>query len=351
MSTLVIEGVAKSYGLTPVLNDVALTVPAATFAAVLGPSGSGKTTLLRLIAGFDPPGAGRIALNGTTLDDDSHHVPAHRRRIGYVPQDGLLFPHLSVAENIGFGLPRRERRGARVAELLDLTGLGGLGDRRPHELSGGQQQRVAVARALAPNPKLLLLDEPFAALDANLRTSLRADIKELLEALGTTTVLVTHDQEEALSLAQSVAVLDGGRIIQHASPRAIYESPESLAVARFLGDPNLLPAVIRGTLATTALGQLAVEPGNGATPSDAVLLIRPEQILVSPLATPPAPHLTARVLSVTYFGHDAVTRLLVDSPDGGIELTSRTRGDLAPAVHERVGVSFDGPMRAHAPVD
>jgi iron(III) transport system ATP-binding protein len=347
MSTLSVTGIAKAYGATRVLDDVDLTVPSGTFAAVLGPSGSGKTTLLRMIAGFDPPGGGRIMLDDEVLDDEHRHVPAHRRRIGYVPQDGLLFPHLSVAENVGFGLARRERRGRRVSELLDLTGLRGLGERRPHELSGGQQQRVAVARALAPEPRLLLLDEPFAALDATLRTSLRAEIKQLLLALGTTAVLVTHDQEEALSLAQSVAVLTDGRIIQHASPRGVYESPESLAVARFLGEPNLLAARIHGPYARTVLGQLAVDPTARPTDGEAVVLIRPEQILVSAADAPVGEQLHARVLSVTYFGHDAVTRLLVDAPEGGIELTSRTRGDLAPAVDARVRVAFDGHVRVY----
>ena len=208
MSALTVVGVAKAFGSTPVLTDVTLSVPSGGFAAVLGPSGSGKTTLLRLLAGFDAPDRGRIALDGETLDDEQHRVPAHRRRIGYVPQEGLLFPHLTVAENIGLGLPRRSRGGSRVTDLLELIGLGGLGHRRPHELSGGQQQRVAVARALAPEPRLILLDEPFAALDASLRESLRAEIKQLLASLGTTVVLVTHDQEEALSLADIVAILE-----------------------------------------------------------------------------------------------------------------------------------------------
>ena len=179
-----------------------------------------------------------------------------------MPQEGLLFPHLTVAENIGFGLPRRIRGGRKVPELLDLIGLTGLGHRRPHELSGGQQQRVAVARALAPEPRLILLDEPFAALDASLRDSLRVEIKQLLASLGTTVILVTHDQEEALSLADLVAILDDGRVAQHAAPRAIYEQPETLAVAHFLGDTNLVAARLDGATAHTPLGALPIEPGS-----------------------------------------------------------------------------------------
>ena len=344
MSTLVVEGVAKSYGITPVLSDVSLVVPTGAFAAVLGPSGSGKTTLLRLLAGFDRPSRGRITLGGETLDDCETSVPAHQRRIGYVPQDGLLFPHLTVAENVGFGLPRSSRRGSAVTDLLDLIGLRELAERRPHELSGGQQQRVAVARALAPKPRLLLLDEPFAALDASLRDSLRAEIKQLLATLGTTVVLVTHDQEEALSLADVVAILHDGHILQNADPRTIYEAPETLAVAHFLGAPNLIPAHISGGTAITALGDLAIESPSALDNGEAVVLIRPEQIHLTP-ARPG--ERAARVTTVTYFGHDATSRVVVDTPSGALELTARTRGDLTPSLSASVAVTVDGPVRVY----
>jgi iron(III) transport system ATP-binding protein len=346
MSTLTVQGVAKSYGSTSVLSDIDLIVPTGGFAAVLGPSGSGKTTLLRLIAGFDRPDRGRISLNGDTFDDGQHHVPAHRRGIGYVPQQGLLFPHLSVAENVGFGLPRRSRRGARVIELLDLIGLGGLGHRRPHELSGGQQQRVAVARALAPEPRLILLDEPFAALDAGLRESLRLEIKHLLASLGTTVVLVTHDQEEALSLADLVAILYDGQIVQHASPRAIYQQPETLAVAHFLGDTNLVSARFDDGTAHTPLGALPVECGSQGK-GEGLVLIRPEQILLTATQNGHRPPLTARVTAVTYFGHDAIARLSLETGTGPLELVARTRGDLAPPLDAHVTLAFDGAMRPY----
>jgi iron(III) transport system ATP-binding protein len=345
-STLTVQGVAKSYGSTAVLSDVDLIVPTGGFAAVLGPSGSGKTTLLRLIAGFDQPDHGRIALNGDTFDDAQRHVPAHRRSIGYVPQQGLLFPHLSVAENVGFGLPRRRRNGQRVTDLLELIGLGGLGERRPHELSGGQQQRVAVARALAPEPRLILLDEPFAALDASLRDSLRAEIKQLLASLGTTVVLVTHDQEEALSLADVVAILYDGRIVQHATPRAIYQQPETLAIAHFLGDTNLVAARFNGGTAHTPLGELPVEPGSQSRGAGLVL-IRPEQILLTATQNGHRPLLTARVTAVTYFGHDAIARLSLETGAETLELIARTRGDLAPRVDAHVTLAFDGAMRTY----
>jgi iron(III) transport system ATP-binding protein len=347
VSPLTVHGLAKAYGSTVVLSDVELSVPSGGFAAVLGPSGSGKTTLLRLIAGFDHPDRGRIAVDGETFDDGARHLPAYRRKIGYVPQEGLLFPHLSVAENVGFGLPRRSRSGRRVSDLLELIGLGGLGHRRPHELSGGQQQRVAVARALAPEPRLILLDEPFAALDASLRDSLRLEIKQLLASLGTTVVLVTHDQEEALSLADVVAILDDGRIVQQATPRAVYQQPETLAVAHFMGDTNLVAARFAGGSAHTQLGELAVE---GTRPNgDGLVLIRPEQILLTQTRNGHRPPLTARVTAVTYFGHDAIARVSLETETGTLELIARTRGDLAPPVDAHVTLAFDGAMRTYDP--
>ena len=344
MSTLIVEGIAKSYTDTPVLTDVSLTVPTGAFAAVLGPSGSGKTTLLRLLAGFDRPSRGRIALDSETLDDDDTSVPAHQRRIGYVPQDGLLFPHLTVAENVGFGLPRTSRRGSAVDELLDLIGLRDLAKRRPHELSGGQQQRVAVARALAPKPRLLLLDEPFAALDASLRDACAPRSRSCSPPSAPTVVLVTHDQEEALSLADVVAVLHDGRILQNAEPRVVYEAPETLAVAHFLGAPNLIAARIDGGTATTALGDLAIESPGSIADGEAVVLIRPEQIQLTPARPGNG---AARVAAVAYFGHDATSRVVLDTASGRMELTARTRGDHTPAPSDLVDVTVDGPVRAY----
>ena len=282
---LAVEGVAKSYGSTPVLSDVdADACPPAASLPCSDRRDRARPRSCACSRASTAPDRGRIALDGETLDDDQHHVPAHRRRIGYVPQDGLLFPHLTVAENVGFGLPAPEPAAARaVDELLELIGLGGLGQRRPHELSGGQQQRVAVARALAPEPRLILLDEPFAALDASLRDSLRAEIKQLLASLGTTVVLVTHDQEEALSLADSSPSSHDGRIVQHATPRAIYQRPKTLAVAHFLGEHQPRPRPLRRRhgvdVARRAAGRAARCSGNG----EALVLIRPEQILLTRL--------------------------------------------------------------------
>ena len=208
---------------------------------MLGPSGCGKTTLLRLIAGFERVDAGRITVGGRVVSDPSTHLAAERRGVGFVPQEGALFPHLDVRSNIAFGLPRKERGGPRVAELIDLLDLGGLEQRLPHELSGGQQQRVALARALAPTPELILLDEPFSSLDAGLRDRLRQEVRDILARAGVTTLFVTHDQAEALSIAETVAVMRDGIVEQAGTPEAIYSRPSSRWVADFLGEVEVVP--------------------------------------------------------------------------------------------------------------
>ncbi|HEY2270628.1 MAG TPA: ABC transporter ATP-binding protein [Streptosporangiaceae bacterium] len=272
-----VTGLHLSFGPVKVLTGISLAVAAESFTAVLGTSGSGKTTLLRAIAGFERPDAGTIELAGRTADGPGRHLPPERRQLGYVTQEGALFPHLTVGGNVGFGLRRRERTAARIDELLELVDLAGLRRRYPHELSGGQQQRVALARALALRPALVLLDEPFASLDAALRLSVRADIARVLRAARATVVLVTHDQQEALSLADQVAVLRHGQIAQTGSPRQLYAQPADPEMAGFLGEANLVRAQVRGTDAVTALGTLQTGP----VPSGgAMALIRPEQITI-----------------------------------------------------------------------
>ena len=219
----------------PVLCGVDLDVPAGEVSAVLGASGTGKSTLLRCIAGLQRPDSGRITLGDSIVDADGVHVPAHKRRVGLVPQEGALFPHLSVAENVGFGLKGR-RQSQRIAQLLDLVGLPGAGGRRPHELSGGMQQRIAVARALAPRPDVIVLDEPFSALDAGLREEVREQVFRAIRADGATAVLVTHDREEAFAVADRVAVMMRGRVVQHDRPEQVYRRPVDLEVAMFVGE-------------------------------------------------------------------------------------------------------------------
>src|SRR5579871_3541344 len=218
MRQVAVTGLHKAFGAHPVLTGVDLEVPAGSLTAILGPSGSGKTTLLRLLAGFDRADAGTITIGDGLVDGSGVYVAPERRRIGYVPQEGSLFPHLTVEANVGFGLSARDRRTGRAETMLEMVGLGGLGRRYPHQLSGGQQQRVALARALAIEPAVVLLDEPFSSLDASLRASVRSEVRDVLREACTTTILVTHDQDEALSLADRVAVLRDGVIVQEAAP-------------------------------------------------------------------------------------------------------------------------------------
>ena len=237
---LEVTGLRVSYAGHEVLHGVDLRVGAGV-TAVLGPSGCGKTTLLRVVAGFVAPAAGRVVVGGRQVAGGGRPVPPRERGIGYVPQEGALFPHLSVAANIAFGLPRAERRGPRVAELLDLVELPRtLADRHPHQLSGGQQQRVALARALAPHPALVLLDEPFSSLDAGLRDSTGRAVVRALLASGAAALLVTHDQREALSLADEVAVMSQGAFLQVASPDLLCREPAGPEVAAFLGRAGLV---------------------------------------------------------------------------------------------------------------
>ncbi|MFI6051352.1 ABC transporter ATP-binding protein [Streptomyces violascens] len=300
MSGLTITALHASHGRNSILTGVDLAVDDGALACVLGPSGCGKSTLLRVIAGFHPAARGQVTLGGRVIDDGHRRLPAERRRIGYVPQDGALFPHLTITQNIGFGLPRAARR-ERTGELLHLIGLDGLGDRHPHQLSGGQQQRVALARALAPEPELLLLDEPFSALDAALRTDLRAEVAATLLRAGTTAVLVTHDQEEALSFADTIAVMRTGQIIQQAPPAKLYQEPADADVARLIGEANLLPARLDGTRAETALGRLPLTRTTPVTGPTTVML-RPRQLQLSTAAGPDSVRVS--LLNAVFRGHD-----------------------------------------------
>ena len=350
MTELTVTGLYKAFGSHPVLTGMDLTAPAGSLTAILGPSGSGKTTLLRVLAGFEQADAGTVTIGGTVVDGPGAYVPPERRRIGYVPQEGSLFPHLTVAANVGFGLRARERRGPRIDALLESVGLAGLGKRYPHQLSGGQQQRVALARALAIQPAVVLLDEPFAALDAHLRASVRADVQEIFRAAGTTAVLVTHDQDEALSMADRVAVLRDGQIVQCAAPQDLYIRPADPRLAGFIGDANLLEGqVVTGGGANgdravrTIFGELALEAaaGPGLEPGPVTVLIRPEQLeAVQEHATNGDGHdagrgcVPGRVLACHYYGHDAVLR--VQPADGaGPEIIVRTAGgpQFPPGAH------------------
>jgi iron(III) transport system ATP-binding protein len=277
MSFLSLQDVRKHYGPVAAVDGVTLDLPAGGRTAIVGPSGSGKTTLLRIIAGFEAPDQGRVTLDGVRLADGAEGIPAHRRSIGVVAQDGALFPHLTVADNIGFGLDRRALgRDAAIVALIELVGLDkAMLRRKPDELSGGQQQRVALARALARKPRLMLLDEPFSALDTALRASTRKAVSDLLAAADITTLLVTHDQEEALSFADQVAVMREGRLLQVGAPRELYLRPKDPMIARFIGEAIILPALAADGFADCALGRVIINSeGKGAVR----IMLRPEQI-------------------------------------------------------------------------
>lgn len=280
MNTLELTALCKSYGNLPAADHINLSVATGSRTAIVGPSGSGKTTLLRMIAGFDMPDSGRITLDGDIMADSNIAVPAHQRRIGYVPQDGALFPHLSIADNIGFGLSgSADSKLPQVQALMEMVSLDQrMLKRWPHELSGGQQQRVALARALAQRPRLMLLDEPFSALDTGLRVAMRKAVAQVLAEAGVTTILVTHDQAEALSFADQLAVMRQGRLVQAGSPMELYLRPNDAATAQFLGDAVILPARLAHGVAHCELGSIAV---NSQQQGDAQIMLRPEQLQLS----------------------------------------------------------------------
>ncbi len=340
MTELRIEAVSKAFGARAILRGVDLAVASGSLVAILGASGSGKTTLLRLIAGFERPDAGAIRIGGRIVAADGIHVPPERRRIGYVAQEGALFPHLSVADNIAFGLPRHQRRAHhRVGELLELIGLPtSFAGRPPHQLSGGEQQRVALARALAPKPELVLLDEPFSSLDAALRLETRDAVARALIASDATALLVTHDQSEALSMGRDVAVLRAGRLVQVTDPEALYRRPIDADLARFIGEAVLLPGVARAGWATCALGRLPLLAG---MPEGAVeVMVRPEQIRLGAVAD--IGGIRARVEHVTYFGHDAGVRLQVRDGDRAVSITARVPGHMSPRPGDEVTLAVSG---------
>ncbi|WP_084351478.1 ABC transporter ATP-binding protein [Millisia brevis] len=341
---LEIDNLTAGHGRGDVLREVSLTVGDGDVMVVVGPSGSGKTTLLRVIAGLHPHGSGRLRLG----DRDLVGVRPEKRRIGLVPQDGALFPHLTVAGNVAYGLPGLRRRRAaarddRVRELLAAMQLDGLADRMPHQLSGGQQQRVALARAMAPHPDLILLDEPFASLDASLREHVRQEVIADLRRSGITAMLITHDRSEALALGDRVAVLRDGRLVQVDRPADVYGRPVNRWVAEFVGEANVLTGTRSGSTVTTAVGELPVD-GDSSVPDGPVdVLIRPEQLVVTSNSGA-----LARVRDVRYFGHDVVARV---DPGSGALLTVRAPSIEAPAPGDAVTVEVRGEVHVWSASD
>jgi spermidine/putrescine transport system ATP-binding protein len=342
-NALTVRGVTKEFG-TPeggvvrALDDVSLTIADGSFTVLLGPSGCGKTTLLRCIAGLETPDSGEIALRGTRIDD----VPVWKRRVNTVFQSYALFPHMTVAQNIAFGLQMDGMSKAQITpmveEALSMVRLDGLGGRKPSQLSGGQQQRVALARALAKRPEVLLLDEPLSALDLKLRRGMQSELKRLQRETSITFVLVTHDQEEAMAMADTVAVFDSGRIVQVGAPRDVYLRPQTRFVADFIGEANVMPATHRGGhIEVPSLGVLAIEAVTGAesiAPGTAGhVAMRPETIQWTP--DPDGP---AEVVDVTFVGGD----LRIEAVIGDARCSIRTSSHLAspPEPGSRIRVDF-----------
>jgi iron(III) transport system ATP-binding protein len=347
MNALELHSICKSYGSQRALENISLSVPTGSRTVIVGPSGSGKTTLLRMIAGFEFPDTGRLTLNGQTLVDDTHEVPAHQRQIGYVPQDGALFPHMTVAANIGFGLSTKGApKRARIAELMDSVALdSSMANRWPHELSGGQQQRVALARALAQKPRLMLLDEPFSALDTGLRAAMRKLVARLLADAGVTTILVTHDQSEALSFADQLAVMRGGQLVQSGHPLDLYRYPDDEQTALFLGDAVVMPARIEAGWAHCDIGRIPVNQHWNNNASQ--IMLRPEQLQLVDIQTGQAKENGCRALVTERdFSGNTCTltvqlqALSADQP--GRTLMVRSSGLYAPPAGSAVQVSAIG---------
>jgi len=337
-----IHDIHHAFGAKQVLRGVSLEVAPGEILCLLGPSGDGKTTLLRLVAGLEPVQQGRITLDGTTLAAPGRELPPEARHVGFVFQDYALFPHLNVAENVGFGLSRlpKAERATRIAEALARVRLEDRGGAWPHQLSGGMQQRVALARALAPRPAALLLDEAFASLDARLREQVRDDTLHVLQEAGIPALIVTHDAEEAMFMADRIALMRAGRVEQLGSPEELYLRPQTPFAARFLGEVNDIPAIVTAGMAATPLGMLAADMPDGP----AQLLLRPEGVRVLPPGHPgaaPAEVEACRLLGPTTMAHMA----LPDGQGGILHIHARLPPGVALRRGEAVSLQAD-PQRA-----
>ena len=345
---LLVEEVAHSYGRETVLDGVSFLVDAGVIVCLLGPSGCGKTTTLRLVAGLETPAAGRIVVAGVPVADPARSVPPERRRVSMMFQDYALFPHLRVRDNVAFGLAhlgRGERR-RRAGELLDKVGMAAYVDAYPHVLSGGQQQRVALARALAPDPYIVLLDEPFSGLDPELRGRVRDDCLHLLKTSGAATLFVTHNAEEAMMMADRVVVMRAGRVVQNGTPEEIYCEPAGPFVATFLGEVNRFDGLVAGGRVETPLGSVAA-PGF-ADGSAVQVLVRPEAIRIG---EPGGAGAEARIEAIRMVGRSTLVHLTLaaaargvygpDAPDG-IHLHVRSPGRIDAAEGEVRQLSLDG---------
>lgn len=324
----------KVYGETLAVRDVSLVVRPGEFTTLLGPSGCGKTTTLRLVAGFETPDEGTIMMSGRSVAGPQVNIPTEQRQIGMVFQEYALFPHLNVAENIAFGLDgKKADKARRVDEMLDMVGLGGLAERMPYELSGGQQQRIALARALAPNPRLLLLDEPFSNLDAALRSQVRGEVRAILKRAEITCLFVTHDQEEALSLSDRVVVMFDGIVAQDGPPQLVYMRPATREVAAFVGESNFLPGYVEDEIVHCALGRF---PLMDSVRGEVDVLLRPEAVRLE------ADEDGVAIEWIEFYGHDQRMGLRLDD---GTSLIVRADANQFFSTGQRVSVSTDGPVQ------
>ena len=345
MRALEVSHLNVNFGSRNVLSDLSFSLAPGEIASLLGPSGCGKTTLLRAIAGLLQPSAGTIRLGTQLVGLSSVVLPAHKRQTGYVPQQGALFPHLNVARNIAFGLDKKTYSKQEISEItqemLALIGMSGYENQMPTELSGGQQTRVALARALAVKPKMILLDEPFSALDAELRNELRTDVVALLRAQGTTAILVTHDREEALVSSDKVVLMRDGKIAQMGTPEEVYESPISPSIAVSTGDALVLDAqkFSNGSIS------YAISPSNaGQTPSESgFVVIRPEEISIKKAGTT---GVAAILIQLDYYGHDAMLVLKIANDEKLIR--ARISGAVDFKVGDTVSIEHQGPVRFFA---
>lgn len=345
MTSLEINDLSVDLNSRQVLRNLNLQIPSGSFAAILGPSGCGKTTLLRSIAGLITPSGGAIRFGKQLVSVSSLVLPPHKRNIGYVPQEGGLFPHLSVAENVSFALTRKisqQEQNQIINEMLELVGMKGFNNRSPQELSGGQQTRIALARALAMKPAMVLLDEPFAALDQALRVDISEEVVALLKKSGTTSIMVTHDREDALVSADVIALMRGGTVVQSGTPAQVYLNPISAEVALSTGDIDVIPAIkLASSRYASALNQVDFNLDNQPLAIQGEILIRPEEISISEqIATG---SVTAKIIKINYYGHDALFELNVGQSRQGVR--ARITGPSTHQVGDTVSISHRGPIR------
>ena len=332
---LAVSHLSKRFGSIVAVDSVTLELERGAFLALLGPSGCGKTTLLRMLAGFERPDSGTVSLGGQVLESPARHLPPEQRQVGLVFQEHALFPHMDVAANVGFGVRGRSARKQKVGEMLELVGLAGLGKRMPHELSGGQQQRVALARTLAAEPGLVLLDEPFSNLDPTLRARVRSEVWAILREFGATAIVVTHDQEEAFSLPGLVGVMLDGRLHQVDSPLHIYQEPASRSVAAFVGDANFLPGDRQGGRVSWTFGPFPSPGPDGPVE----VMVRPEDLAIDESAA-----VAARVIEAEFFGRDQAVTLALDD---GKQLRVRLLRGVEFDTGQRVGLRVTGTPRVY----